>query len=141
MHALGPLPPELLQRFGASTGDPGFNTLWEALALLLACRLWLPSQKAGLQYRINSDNVGALRLLLGLATKSGHMSEVARELALDMAAGNYAITELEHIAGITNVAPDALSRLWAPEPLPFPQLGEAIQDNVPDLGQSFWRGG
>lgn len=136
-----PLTTELLDRFGAKAGDPRFNTLWEALALLLACRLWLPSAGSGLQCRINSDNVGALRLLLRLTTKSGHMAEVARELALDLASGNYFIGELEHIAGITNVAPDALSRLWAPEPEPFPSIGKAVQDKVPDLGPSFWRGG
>ena len=94
-----------------------------------------------MQHRVQSDNVGALRLLLNLATKSDALSQIGKELALDMAAGNYSIGELEHIPGLTNVAPDALSRLWAPEPKEFPSLGDAVQDGVPALDETFWRAG
>jgi len=67
------------------------------------------------------------------------MSTIAREIALvDVAADNYQIAELEHVPGITNVAADALSRLWAPQPEPFPNLGEAVQDLTPNFDSSFW---
>ena len=36
------LQPKLVNKFKAATGNPAFNTLWEALALLIACRIWLP---------------------------------------------------------------------------------------------------
>ena len=134
-----PLTEDVLAKFQAETGVPGFNTLWEALALLVACRLWLPKASRKLSWRVQSDNVGALRMLLTLGTKSGQLAVVAREVALDLASQNYALTELQHVQGITNVAPDALSRQWAPEPEPFPSLGKAVQDPVPRLDSTFWR--
>lgn len=134
------LPSELLNKFKASVGDPSFNTLWEAVALLVALRLWLPSTDRRLSTRIKSDNVGALRTLLKLTSPSQAMGVVAREVALDVAAGNYQITELEHVPGVTNVVVDALSRMWSPEPLPFPlQIGEECRDPVPDFGSKYWK--
>ena len=134
------LPSELLNKFKASVGDPSFNTLWEAVALLVALRLWLPSTDRRLSTRIKSDNVGALRTLLKLTSPSQAMGVVAREVALDVAAGNYQITELEHVPGVTNVVADALSRMWSPEPLPFPlQIGEECSDPVPDFGSKYWK--
>ena len=73
------LPSELLNKFKASVGDPSFNTLWEAVALLVALRLWLPSTDRRLSTRIKSDNVGALRTLLKLTSPSQAMGVVARE--------------------------------------------------------------
>ena len=136
-----PLSKDLLDKFGAQKGDPGMNTAWEAMALLVALRLWLPKLPRQLTTRIKSDNVGALRMLLNLTSPSGPLSIIAREVALDMAGDNYQISELEHVPGITNVAADALSRLWAPQPEPFPKLGEAVQDLSPDFSSNFWKVG
>ena len=133
------LTPELLMKFGASTGDSGFNTLWEAIALLIACRLWLSSTIRGFGVRLRSDNVGALRTFFKLAAGSSNLNLVAREVALDLAVKNYRLTELAHIQGITNVAADALSRLWSPDPKAFPNLGSATKDAVPNMGAGFWR--
>ena len=133
------LTPELLMKFGASTGDSGFNTLWEAVALLIACRLWLGRTIRGFGVRLRSDNVGALRTFFKLAAGSSNLNVVAREVALDLALKNYRLTELSHIPGITNVTSDALSRLWSPDPKPFPNLGSATKDVVPNMGTDFWR--
>eukprot|EP00435_Cladocopium_sp_Y103_P040858 s554_g11.t1 len=134
-----PLPPEVLEKFGATAGDPGFNTAWEALALLVALRLWLTQCPRTLAVRVKSDNVGALRMLLKLTSQSGSMAVIAREIALDIAAKNYQLNELHHVPGVTNVVADALSRLWAPHPEPFPFLGEAVKDEPPHLDDSFWK--
>eukprot|EP00434_Breviolum_minutum_P038994 symbB.v1.2.034605.t1/scaffold4499.1/size38882/7 len=134
-----PLSSELLEKFSAQKGDPGMNTAWEALALLVALRLWLPKLPKQISTRIKSDNVGALRMLLKMTSPSGPLSTIAREIALDVAADNYQIAELEHVPGITNVAADALSRLWAPQPEPLPNLGEAVQDLAPNFDSSFWK--
>eukprot|EP00435_Cladocopium_sp_Y103_P040399 s39_g11.t1 len=134
-----PLPPEVLEKFGATAGDPGFNTAWEALALLVALRLWLTRCPRTLAVRVKSDNVGALRMLLKLTSQSGSMAVIAREIALDIAAKNYQLNELHHVPGVTNVVADALSRLWAPHPEPFPFLGEAVRDEPPRLDDSFWK--
>lgn len=111
------LPPSILDKFKAQKGDPGFNTAWEALALLIGLRLWLPGlfQRCGV--RVKSDNVGALRMLFNLSSPSEPLNIIAREV-------------------LTNVAADALSRLWAPDPVGLPNLGDAL---VPELGESFWR--
>lgn len=136
------LPAELLQKFQAQAGDPAHNTLWEAIALLVAMRLWLPRTDRKLSVRIKSDNVGALRTLLKMTPPSQPMGQIAREIALDVAAGNYQITELRHVAGISNVVADALSRMWSPEPLEFPlQIGEESRDPVPDFGSRYWKAG
>ena len=60
-----------------------------------------------------------------LQLSSGLEQPIAREVALDLALKNYRLTELSHIPGITNVTSDALSRLWSPDPKPFPNLGSA----------------
>ncbi len=105
------LQPKLVNKFKAATGDPAFNTLWEALALLIACRIWLPKCKVQhLGVRVKSDNVGALRMLLTLSSKAADINVVAMELALTSLDSRQL---LEHIPGVTNVMP-ALSRLWAP---------------------------
>ena len=133
------LPKEVLEKFTAKKGDPAYNTLWEALALLVGLRLWLPKCPKNLSVRVKSDNVGALRMLLNLASRKELMAVIAREVALDIAAGNYRLTELVHVSGITNVVADALSRLWAPHPASFPNIGTAIKDAVPSLGSGFWK--
>ena len=129
----------LLEKFKAKKGESGFNTAWEALALLTALRLWLPRLPKMLSVRVKSDNVGALRMLLNLTSSSDPLSIIAREVALDIASDNYQISELEHVPGITNVAADALSRLWAPQSEPLPNLGEAVQDLAPDFSSDFWK--
>ena len=134
-----PLAPEVLRKFKASAGDPAFNTAWEALALLVALRLWLTGCPRNIAVRVKSDNVGALRMLLNLTSQSDTMAIIAREVALDVAAGNYQLHELVHIPGVTNVAADALSRLWAPQPQDFPFLGAAVKDPPPSLDDSFWK--
>ena len=78
-------------------------------------------------------------MLLKLTSQSSALAIIAREVALDIAGGNYQIGELVHVPGITNVAADALSRLWAPQPLSFPFLGEAVKDPLPELDDSFWK--
>lgn len=61
------------------------------------------------------------------------MGLVAREIALDVAAGNYQMTELRHVAGISNVVADALSRMWSPEPLEFPLQRRRVEGPGPRL--------
>ena len=92
-----PLTEDVLTKFQAEKGVPGFNTLREALALLIACRLWLPRAERRVSWMVQSDNVGALRMLLSLGTKSGQLAVIAREVALDLASRNYALSELRHV--------------------------------------------
>ena len=79
-----------------------------------------------------------------MISQSCSLAIITCEVALDIAGGKYGIWELEHIPGITNVAADALSRLWVSQPLPFPFLGVAVRDqffnaqhSTMDSGKSF----
>jgi len=67
-----PLSSELLEKFSAQKGDPGMNTAWEAFALLVALRFWLPKLPKQISTRIKSDNVGALRMLLKMTYHRAH---------------------------------------------------------------------
>ena len=118
-------------------------TVWEALALLIAFRLWLPRFPQGLAVRIKSDSRGALGAVLKLASPSVPLNAIVREIAFDLASGTYDITELEHIPGVTNVVPDALSRQPpCPDPLPFPkEVASAARARVPRRTSDFWKVG
>eukprot|EP00969_Alexandrium_andersonii_P254921 11269518-Alexandrium_andersonii.AAC.1 len=52
-----------LSRFEAREGDPAFNTLWEALAILIALRVWAHHFTQRAPLGIRSDNQGVLDAL------------------------------------------------------------------------------
>ncbi|CAE8651021.1 unnamed protein product, partial [Polarella glacialis] len=75
----------------------------------------------GLAVRVKSDSRGALGAILKLCSPSPLLNTVVREIALDLSSGSYDISVLEHIPGVTNYFPDALSRQPpCPDPKPFP---------------------
>ena len=127
-----------LRRFQASRGEPKHNTTWEALALLLAIRLWLPGTHV--LARIRSDSLSALRSMVKLASSSPALNLIARELALDAVQGLYTIGMATHIPGVSNILPDDLSRMWAPQPHAFPPALQGVPECVPqDRSPDFWK--
>ena len=133
-----PLSTQDLRRFRASRGDCRHNTTWEALAMLIAVRLWLPG--TSVLARVKSDSLSALRSMVRLTSSSQALNLVARELALDRALGLYSIGVATHIPGISNKLPDDLSRMWAPEPHPLPEeLRHVQQVQEPSRDSSFWK--
>ena len=127
-----------LRRFGAKLGESGFTTVWEAVAILVAFRLWLPDSRA--LARVRSDSLGALRAMVKLSSGSPHLNMVARELALDAVLGLYAIGLASHIPGVSNVLPDHLSRLWAPDAHEFPAALRDVPEVVaPPRDTAFWK--
>ena len=134
-----PISPEDVAKFNATVGSSKFNTLWESLALLIAFRLWLPRFPFGLDIRCKSDSMASINAFIKLASPS-MLGPIMREAALDLALGSYQLGVFEHIPGVTNVIPDALSRLWAPQPKPFPlEVSNAKEEVVPLRDSSFWR--
>ena len=127
-----------LRRFRAKRGDSGHNTTWEALALLVAIRLWLPG--TSVLARVRSDALSALRSMVKLSSKSPNLNLVARELALDAVLGLYTIGMAVHIPGVSNKLPDDLSRMWALEPHACPlELVDIPEHSLPLRDGSFWR--
>ncbi len=126
-------------KFDARSGESGFNTLWEALAILIAARLWLGGARDG-QVEVRSDSRAALGALFKLASPGWRLNIIAREAALDQAEEKYNLDLLTHIPGVANVIPDALSRMWAPEPKSLPrECLEARRDDPPPRSPAFWR--
>ena len=131
-----------LSKFRATVGESAWNTVWEALALLIAFRLWLPLFPTNVVVRCKSDSRAALGAILKLSTASRSLQPIVREIALDMAQGVYNVQLFQHIPGFTNVLPDALSRLSAPGEAgkPFPSRLQSIQESeTPVRDSSFWR--
>ena len=133
-----PLTESDLRRFNAKKGDSGHNTTWEALALLVAVRLWLPGSTV--LARVRSDSLSALRSMVRLASRSPALNLIARELALDAVLGLYRVGIATHIPGVANNLPDDLSRMWAPCPHPFPLVLASVPEiQAPSRGREFWR--
>ena len=83
--------------------------------------------------------MGALRKL---SSPAPSLNAVAREAALDIAASTYGVefTTYAHISGALNDWADALSRLSAPEPRPFPAgLAGTPRTKAPVRELSWWR--
>ena len=131
---------EDLQRFRLQAGDSSGNSVWEALAILVALRLWHRKLHAQALLRVKSDSRVALSAVLKLASPDPKLNLIAREIALDTAEFIYEPSLLEHIPGVANVVPDILSRFYSPEPKPFPScLSHLKPDPVPVRDRSFWR--
>eukprot|EP00435_Cladocopium_sp_Y103_P051935 s1011_g16.t1 len=115
------LPQSMLQKFNATRGDSKHTTLWEAIALLIACRQWLGKFAGTAKVQCRSDSLSLLQTLLKGRAKSKDLAVVAREFALDLARDRYRLHLLTHIPGVTNLEADALSRESAPVPLELPR--------------------
>jgi len=125
------------RRFGKK-GDCKHNTTWEALAILVAIRIWLPGTQV--LARIKSDSLSALRSMVKLASSSPALALIAREIALDSVLGLYTVGVATHIPGVSNMLPDDLSRMWAPEPHAFPTVLQAVPEHIaPERNHTFWK--
>jgi hypothetical protein len=133
-----PLTTSDLRRFRAKVGDSKHNTTWEALAILVAIRLWLPG--TNVLARVRSDSLSALRSMVKLCSRSPALNLIAREVALDAVLGLYSVGLAVHIPGVSNKLPDDLSRMWAPDPHSFPPALSGIPEvRAPPRDRTFWR--
>ena len=115
------------RRFGYKLGDHRGQQTWEALAALVALRAWAPwLSTVRYQLEVKSDSIVALTLLAKLKAKGSGTGMIAQEVALDICSGLYDPRVLTHTPGISNVLPDALSRMAQAKSL----SGRAAQ--VPD---------
>ena len=120
-----------LCRFGASVGDPAFNILWEALAILVALRLWRKPNHQGASIEIRSDSLRFPLSFIKGSSKNPHIQITLRELALDEAYMIRPINILTHIPGVSNILPDHLSRVYAPTPHAIPNSLSSVSRDFP----------
>lgn len=132
-----PISDDLLRKFNARRGGPKFTTLWEAVALLTAFRLWLPSFKFRAHVRVKADSLSSLNMIA--LAKSLELNIVAREIALDQALREYSLTILKRIPGVTNLEVKYFSRLHAPKPPVKPRQLEGVLLTPVQHGAGFWR--
>jgi len=125
----------------ANVGSAG-QQAFEALALLVAVRLWLPDfRNQRVSVCLRGDNMAALHTVAKMQPKSKSLGVVARELALDLACASYSVDFVQHLAGVTNVTADILSRKFQPGKtfeVPF-MLERALEVEPPVRDASWWR--
>ena len=127
-------------RFHASRGDPAFNTLWEALAILVGLRAWKTADRRFARVAIRSDNLGALCSLSKMAAKSPELNVILREISLDESDLSQPLLLLRHIPGVANVIADSLSRLHAPSPKVIPSaLSHLHPTPLPRRDRRYWQ--
>jgi hypothetical protein len=128
-----------LKLFNAKIGDPAFTTLWEAMAIAVAIKLWSSKLGPTASFELRSDSLGALSAIAKKASKATEMNKIIAEIALMEAVLGVSSTSPSHIPGLSNDTPDALSRLWAPEAKSIPaRLQGVTRESCPDRDRSFW---
>ena len=130
---------EDIQFLGVTEGDSAHMPVLEALAVLIALRLW--SSNLELAYAVRSDALGAIQALAKLRSPNPGVNRVASELTLDTIQNQYAPLRLTHIDGVANVLPDFISRLTQPGAAnkPPPELQSATRIEAPVRDLNWWR--
>ena len=96
-------------------GDCRGQQAWEALAILVAIRIWSQHLTTGrIVLSVKSDSITALTVVLEAKGRGPSVALIAREIALDLASATFVPSVVEHIPGASNVISDALSRLQEP---------------------------
>ena len=128
-------------KFSHARGDHTGQQTWEALALLVALRLWAPLWKGKrVVITVRSDSVSALSAALNLSSQGANANMLAREMALDIAESLYNPAVLAHIPGVCNVIADVLSRWHEPGKsrlLPAPLRGASLQTPPPRVAAYY----
>ena len=127
---------------GESYYSPSPQAL-EALAILVALREWSAHWKGKrVQLVVRTDNVAALTLVCKMQPHSEQLGRIAREMALDIGESTYSPDDVAHIAGISNVGADILSRQFLPNSIPPPlppYLPAHLQQKCAPRGEGWWR--
>ena len=142
-HFSDQLHEEDLRRFQARRGDPAFNTLWEAMAILVALRCWPPLFTHDAAVTARSDSHGSLSAMAKLFSPSPSLNLVMAEMALDaseLACGLTPVDLLVHIPGVSNTVADPLSRMFSPFLFAFPaELVRSVPETPPFRDSTYWR--
>ena len=130
------------EMMGTVEGVPDYQATFEACAILVAARTWLPLwQDRPTSICMQSDSLAALGAAAKMGSTVPALNTITRELALDLAEGNYEMQWFGHLPGTLNTWADSLSRLS--DPNGAKDVPEALR-HVPraDLAprtRSWWR--
>ena len=127
-------------RFQARQGDPAFNTLWKAMAILVALRCWAPLFTHDTAVIVRWKPFGHGQAFIAIAYS---LNLVMAEMALDaseLACGLTPVDQLVHIPGASNTVADPLSRMFSPSLLAFPaELVRSVPATPPFRDSTYWR--
>ena len=125
---------------GTVGGMPDYQASFEALAILVAARTWLPLwQDRPTSLYMQSDSLAALGAAAKVGSSVPSLNTVMRELSLDLAEGMYEMQWFGHIPGTLNVWADALSRLRDPNsPKSVPEALANIPKATTAVRTSSW---
>ena len=102
--------------FQQKMGDPAGQQAWEALAIVVSLRLWLPYwRRTRVTLEVRADNITALTMLTTFKGSGHSMGILAREVALDIGCGIFRPDICAHSPGVAHKVADALSRRYAPD--------------------------
>ena len=142
-HFSDQLHEEDLRRFQARRGDPAFNTLWAAMAILVALRCWAPLFTHDTAVAVRSDSHGSLSAMAKLSSPSPSLNLAMAEMApgaSELTCGLTPVDHLFHIPGVSNTVADPLSRMFSPSPLAFPtELARSVPETPPFRDSTYWR--
>ena len=116
-----------LQVLGVSRGDCRGQGAFEALAICVAMREWLPLwQDESTSILVKSDSMAALGALNREGSSKPLINKVVREIALDLAEGVYDVEVLGHQpAAAAGVAAD---RQWRVSDTGHKKFNEVVPD-------------
>jgi hypothetical protein len=125
-----PITQQDVEKFGFQIGDPKGQQLFEALAILVAIKLWTQHWRQDrIVLKIRGDNVTALMQLVKLRPANPAHAIIARELGLLLVDLSFP-PDAEHTPGVAHVLADKLSRVYAPEANGGPIITGTIHESL-----------
>ena len=128
--------------YGHALGHSDGQQTWEALAILVAARIWEDAfNNRRVSVRVRGDNVGALTLVVKMRPSSVQQAIVSRELALVTSKAAF-LQDVLHTPGIAHKLADQLSRIFDPKAATtceHPALANATRTAVPSRNRNWCR--
>ena len=136
------LAPEDFARFGYEEGNPAGQQCWEALAVLVAMRLWSCHwRRVRIILEVRADNITALTMLTSQRGRGTTLTLINRELALYLGSGVFRPQICSHSPGVAHKVADTLSRRFCPNyTYRLPVSLSGVQENlVPARDSAYFR--
>ena len=114
--------------------------LWEALAILVALRVWAHVCTASTVFEFKTDNLGMAFAHNRKYSRDSFVNMILREIAITEARVPGLKIKATHVLGEANVWPDALSRIYEPgKNYKVPEeLRNVLRADTPTRDTAFW---
>ena len=129
-----------MARFGITIGDNKAQQILEALAALVALRIWLPLWKdERIELTVRTDNTTVLAMVSRMKASTKELQIIAAEMALILSDSAYMPWAAEHTPGIQHIVADVLSKIHEPgKERPLPAALKDAQQCIPQRRDDSW---